>query len=121
MNVTPVPKMIRNTPSSTSGFPMLEELCIATSSHSFMTDSDLNNVLHGSPHLRVLDLRGASRITATGLHALPFESKFRFWKNKRVSTDVPHTVVNVIFKPHTAMNSTWFCGLSLYLFLLFTV
>lgn len=73
MNVTPVPKMIRNTPSSTSGFPMLEELCIATSSHSFMTDSDLNNVLHGSPHLRVLDLRGASRVTATGLYALPFE------------------------------------------------
>lgn len=73
MNVTPVPKMIRNTPSSTSGFPMLEELCIATSSHSFMTDSDLNNVLHGSPHLRVLDLRGGSRITATGLYALPCE------------------------------------------------
>ncbi|XP_050993161.1 LOW QUALITY PROTEIN: F-box/LRR-repeat protein 6 [Labeo rohita] len=73
MNVTPVPKMIRNTPSTTSGFPMLEELCIATSSHSFMTDSDLNNVLHGSPHLRVLDLRGGSRITATGLYALPCE------------------------------------------------
>lgn len=75
MNVTPVPKKIRNTPSSTSGFPMLEELCIATSSHSFMTDGDLNNVLHGSPHLRVLDLRGGSRITATGLYALPCESK----------------------------------------------
>ncbi|XP_073677453.1 F-box/LRR-repeat protein 6 [Garra rufa] len=73
MNVTPVPKMIRNTPSSTSGFPMLEELCIATSSHSFMTNNDLNNVLHGSPHLRVLDLRGGSRITATGLYALPCE------------------------------------------------
>ncbi|TRY88256.1 hypothetical protein DNTS_022636 [Danionella cerebrum] len=73
MNVTPVPKMIRNTPSSTSGFPMLEELCIATSSHSFMTDSDLNNVLHGSPQLRVLDIRGGSRITATGLCALPCE------------------------------------------------
>uniref|UniRef100_A0A671N1Z1 F-box and leucine-rich repeat protein 6 n=1 Tax=Sinocyclocheilus anshuiensis TaxID=1608454 RepID=A0A671N1Z1_9TELE len=66
MNVTPVPTMTRNTPSSKSGFPMLEELCIATSSHSFMTDNDLNNVLHGSPHLRVLDLRGGSRITATG-------------------------------------------------------
>ncbi|XP_059412035.1 F-box/LRR-repeat protein 6 [Carassius carassius] len=73
MNVTPVPKKIRNTPNSTSGFPMLEELCIATSSHSFMTDGDLNNVLHGSPHLRVLDLRGGSRITATGLYALPCE------------------------------------------------
>ncbi|XP_056335228.1 F-box/LRR-repeat protein 6 [Danio aesculapii] len=73
MNVTPVPKMIRNTPQSTCGFPMLEELCIATSSHSFMTDNDLNNVLHGSPNLRVLDLRGGSRITSTGLYALPCE------------------------------------------------
>ncbi|XP_057210487.1 F-box/LRR-repeat protein 6 [Triplophysa rosa] len=73
MNVTPVPKMIRNTPSSTSGFPLMEELCIATSSHSFMSDSDLSNVLHSSPNLRVLDLRGASRITATGLYALPCE------------------------------------------------
>lgn len=73
MNVNPVPKMIRNTPSSTYGFPLLEELCIATSSHSFMSDSDLSNVLHSSPHLRVLDLRGASRITATGLDALPCE------------------------------------------------
>lgn len=95
MNFTLLPKMIRNTASSTSGFPMLEELCIATSSHSFMTDSDLNNVLHGSPHLRVLDLRGASRITATGLYALPFESKFRFQNNKMVNIDVPHTVVKM--------------------------
>ncbi|XP_065144928.1 F-box/LRR-repeat protein 6 isoform X1 [Paramisgurnus dabryanus] len=73
MNVTPVPKMIRNTPSSTCGFPLLEELCIATSSHSFMSDNDLSNVLHSSPHLRVLDLRGASRITAAGLDTLPCE------------------------------------------------
>ncbi|MCI4391911.1 hypothetical protein PGIGA_G00139970 [Pangasianodon gigas] len=73
MNINPVPKMIRNTPSSTLGFPMLEELCIASSSHSFMNDQDLLNVLHGSPHLRVLDLRGCSRITAAGLYALPCE------------------------------------------------
>uniref|UniRef100_A0A4W4EHK7 F-box and leucine-rich repeat protein 6 n=1 Tax=Electrophorus electricus TaxID=8005 RepID=A0A4W4EHK7_ELEEL len=71
MNVNPIPKMIRNTPSATPGFPMLEELCIASSSHLFMTDLDLLNVLHGSPHLRVLDLRGCSRITAVGLYALP--------------------------------------------------
>ncbi|XP_072531473.1 F-box/LRR-repeat protein 6 [Salminus brasiliensis] len=73
MNVSPIPKMIRNTPSSTPGFPMLEELCIASSSHSFMTDHDLLNVLHGSPHLRLLDLRGCSRVTATGLYSLPCE------------------------------------------------
>ncbi|KAK1785481.1 hypothetical protein P4O66_018852 [Electrophorus voltai] len=74
MNVNPIPKMIRNTPSATPGFPMLEELCIASSSHLFMTDLDLLNVLHGSPHLRVLDLRGCSRITAVGLYALPCQA-----------------------------------------------
>ncbi|KAF5901274.1 F-box/LRR-repeat protein 6, partial [Clarias magur] len=71
MNINPVPKMIRNTPSSTPGFPMLEELCIASSSHSFLNDQDLLNILHGSPHLRVLDLRGCARITAAGLYTLP--------------------------------------------------
>lgn len=75
MNINPVPKMIRNTPSSTLGFPMLEELCIASSSHSFLNDQDLLNILHGSPHLRVLDLRGCSRITAAGLYSLPCEGK----------------------------------------------
>ncbi|XP_076865942.1 F-box/LRR-repeat protein 6 isoform X2 [Brachyhypopomus gauderio] len=71
MNVSPIPKMIRNIPSATPGFPVLEELCIASSSHLFMTDHDLLKFLHGSPHLRVLDLRGCSRITAAGLYALP--------------------------------------------------
>ncbi|TSK31518.1 F-box/LRR-repeat protein 6 [Bagarius yarrelli] len=80
MNINPVPKMIRNTPSSTLGFPMLEELCIASSSHSFMNDQNLLNILHGSPHLRVLDLRGCSRITAAGLRALPCEGlECLFW------------------------------------------
>ncbi|XP_060753484.1 F-box/LRR-repeat protein 6 [Tachysurus vachellii] len=80
MNINPVPKMIRNTPSSTLGFPMLEELCIASSSHSFMNDQDLLNILHGSPNLRVLDLRGCSRITAAGLYALPCEGKCLHYK-----------------------------------------
>ncbi|XP_066531734.1 F-box/LRR-repeat protein 6 [Hoplias malabaricus] len=74
MNVSPIPKTIRNSPSSTLGFPLLEELCIASSSHSFMTDQDLLNVLHGSPLLRVLDLRGCSRVTATGLYNLPCQA-----------------------------------------------
>ncbi|KAL7883787.1 hypothetical protein SRHO_G00014450 [Serrasalmus rhombeus] len=73
MNVSPIPKMIRNTPSSTPGFPLLEELCIASSAHSLLTDLDLLNVLHGSPQLRVLDLRGCSRVTAMGLYSLPCE------------------------------------------------
>lgn len=73
MNVMPRPKMIRNLPTSATGFPMLEELCIATSSMSFFTDQDLNSLLHGSPRLRVLDLRGCSRVTPIALSALPCE------------------------------------------------
>ncbi|KAM9824040.1 F-box/LRR-repeat protein 6 [Neosynchiropus ocellatus] len=54
-----------------SGFPELEELCLATAYHSFTTDRDLINTLFGSTKLQVLDLRGCSEITATGLASLP--------------------------------------------------
>ncbi|KAI4891059.1 hypothetical protein NFI96_023920, partial [Prochilodus magdalenae] len=73
MNVSLIPKTIRNMPSSTAGFPLLEELSIASTSYSIITDVDLLNVLHGSPQLRVLDLRGCSRVTAMGLNNLPCE------------------------------------------------
>lgn len=53
------------------GFPMLEELSLATTSFSFTSDKDLLHILFGSPKLRVLDLRGCSRITPAGLAALP--------------------------------------------------
>ncbi|KAL2080125.1 hypothetical protein ACEWY4_023918 [Coilia grayii] len=80
MNVMPRPKMIRNTPTSGPGFPMLEELCIATSSVSFFSDQDLHSLLHGSPRLRVLDLRGCSRVTPTTLFALPCQDlECLFW------------------------------------------
>ncbi|XP_041932114.1 F-box/LRR-repeat protein 6 [Alosa sapidissima] len=80
MNVMPRAKTTRNVPTSTLGFPMLEELCIATSSVSFFTDQDLNSLLHGSPRLRVLDLRGCSRVTPTALSALPCEDlECLFW------------------------------------------
>lgn len=64
----------------TSGFPLLEELCIATTSFSYLTDRDLRDILFDSPKLRVLDLRGCSRITASGLAALPcLELECLFW------------------------------------------
>ncbi|KAJ8401432.1 hypothetical protein AAFF_G00383510 [Aldrovandia affinis] len=71
LNVTAMPKMARRGPCSASGFPDLEELCMASSSVSFFMDHDLNTLLHGSPNLRVLDLRGCTRITPAALSMLP--------------------------------------------------
>lgn len=71
MNVQPLHKGMRFGIDPTSGFPLLEELCIATTSFSYLTDRDLRDILFDSPKLRVLDLRGCSRITASGLADLP--------------------------------------------------
>lgn len=71
LNVRPLQKNMRNGAELALGFPLLEELCIATTSYSYMTDKYLWDVLFGSPRLRVLDLRGCSRITSEGLAALP--------------------------------------------------
>ncbi|XP_049458613.1 F-box/LRR-repeat protein 6 [Epinephelus fuscoguttatus] len=80
LNVRPLHKMMRSGADSTSGFPLLEELCIATASFSYMTDKDLWDILFGSTRLRVLDLRGCSRITPSGLTALPCpELECLFW------------------------------------------
>ncbi|KAM4630367.1 F-box/LRR-repeat protein 6 [Polymixia lowei] len=80
LNVIPVHKTMRNGPDATSGFPLLEELCMATTSVSFMTDKDLSHILFGSTKLRVLDLRGCSQITAFGLATLPcVELECLFW------------------------------------------
>uniref|UniRef100_A0A8C6WZE8 Uncharacterized protein n=1 Tax=Neogobius melanostomus TaxID=47308 RepID=A0A8C6WZE8_9GOBI len=53
------------------GFPLLEELSLATTLYSFTSDKDLLHILFGSTKLRVLDLRGCFRITPAGLAALP--------------------------------------------------
>ncbi|XP_056275687.1 F-box/LRR-repeat protein 6-like [Pseudoliparis swirei] len=80
LNVRPLHKTMRNGADSPSGFPLLEELCIATTSYSYMTDKDLWDILFGSTRLRVLDLRGCSRITPSGLTTLPcLELECLFW------------------------------------------
>ncbi|XP_062935726.1 F-box/LRR-repeat protein 6 isoform X2 [Cynocephalus volans] len=53
------------------GFPSLEELCLASSTCNFVSNEVLVRLLHGSPKLRLLDLRGCARITPAGLHDLP--------------------------------------------------
>ncbi|XP_039380103.1 F-box/LRR-repeat protein 6 isoform X2 [Mauremys reevesii] len=60
----------RSTPTSL-GFPHLEELCLATTSYSFVSDSVLQKILQASTRLRVLDLRGCFRVTPKGLQELP--------------------------------------------------
>lgn len=70
LNLIPMNKTVRGLEES-CGFPMLEELSLATTSYSFTSDKDLFHILFGSTKLRVLDLRGCSRITPAGLAALP--------------------------------------------------
>ncbi|XP_027260029.1 F-box/LRR-repeat protein 6 [Cricetulus griseus] len=53
------------------GFPNLEELCLAGSSCNFVSNEVLGRLLHCSPKLRLLDLRGCARITPSGLCDLP--------------------------------------------------
>ncbi|XP_030597717.1 F-box/LRR-repeat protein 6 [Archocentrus centrarchus] len=80
LNVRPLRKAMRSGVDSTSGFPFLEELCIATTSYSYLTDKDLWNILFDSTKLRVLDLRGCSGITPSCLAALPcLELEYLFW------------------------------------------
>ncbi|XP_061463156.1 F-box/LRR-repeat protein 6 [Rhineura floridana] len=63
----PVPCSVPHSP----GFPQLEELCLATTSFSFVDDSMLKRILCTSSRLRVLDLRGCFRVTPKGLELLP--------------------------------------------------
>lgn len=53
------------------GFPNLEELCLAGSSCNFVSNEVLGRLLHCSPKLRLLDLRGCARVTPSGLCDLP--------------------------------------------------
>ncbi|XP_041105200.1 F-box/LRR-repeat protein 6 isoform X2 [Polyodon spathula] len=71
LNQTWLPKVVRGAAVFQSGFPQLEELCLATSSSSSVEEQVLHRLLHGSPRLRVLDLRGCYRVTPAGLSTLP--------------------------------------------------
>ncbi|XP_057683668.1 F-box/LRR-repeat protein 6 isoform X2 [Corythoichthys intestinalis] len=82
LNVSPMHKNMQvwDSPGSQTGFPLLEELCIATASHSYMNDKHLQDILFDSPHLRVLDLRGCSAVTSACLVALPcLDLECLFW------------------------------------------
>ncbi|XP_062424562.1 F-box/LRR-repeat protein 6 [Rhea pennata] len=71
LNVVWSPKVSPRAAPAGPGFPQLEELCLATTSYSFVSDGVLRRILHASARLRVLDLRGCARVTPQGLQALP--------------------------------------------------
>ncbi|KAM9306045.1 F-box/LRR-repeat protein 6 [Gastrophryne carolinensis] len=69
-----VPWQARPAPRSSegwAGFPELQELCLATSRYSAVSDGVLQRLLRGAEKLRVLDLRGCYRVSPQGLCQLP--------------------------------------------------
>uniref|UniRef100_A0ABI7VTL1 F-box domain-containing protein n=1 Tax=Felis catus TaxID=9685 RepID=A0ABI7VTL1_FELCA len=71
LNLMWLPKPSGRVVTPGPGFPSLEELCLAGSSCNFVSNEALGRLLHDSPNLRLLDLRGCARITPGGLHDLP--------------------------------------------------
>ncbi|XP_043832518.1 F-box/LRR-repeat protein 6 [Dromiciops gliroides] len=71
LNLVWSPKMGGRGVAMGPGFPDLEELCLATSTITYVSDEVLYRLLHRSPRLRVLDLRGCARLTPAGLSSLP--------------------------------------------------
>ncbi|XP_072874619.1 F-box/LRR-repeat protein 6 isoform X3 [Chlorocebus sabaeus] len=71
LNLMWLPKPLGRGVAPGPGFPSLEELCLASSTCNFVSNEVLGRLLHGSPNLRLLDLRGCARITPAGLQDLP--------------------------------------------------
>lgn len=71
LNLMWLPKPSGRAVTPGPGFPSLEELCLASSTCNFVTNEVLDRLLHGSPNLRLLDLRGCLRVTPAGLCELP--------------------------------------------------
>lgn len=71
LNLPWLPKPAGRVAALGPGFPGLEELCLASSACSSVSDEVLGRLLHSSPNLRLLDLRGCARITPAGLDRLP--------------------------------------------------
>uniref|UniRef100_A0A8C3I1D4 F-box and leucine rich repeat protein 6 n=1 Tax=Chrysemys picta bellii TaxID=8478 RepID=A0A8C3I1D4_CHRPI len=71
LNVVWSPKPSPRFVPTSLGFPQLEELCLASTSYSFISDGVLQKILQASTRLRVLDLRGCFRVTPKGLQELP--------------------------------------------------
>lgn len=93
------------------GFPSLEELCLAGSTCSFVSNEVLGRLLHGSPKLRLLDLRGCARITPTGLCHLPCQGRLALlggWGGGGGHSACPARS-HPVLSPQSWSSSTWAC------------
>ncbi|XP_072911207.1 F-box/LRR-repeat protein 6 [Hemitrygon akajei] len=86
LNLTWFPRACTMIVSPEVGFSELEELCLATSSFSLVTDEVLVKLLHLSTKLRTLDLRGCYRITSASLQLLPCQDLSRLFLGLYCST-----------------------------------
>ncbi|XP_053571478.1 F-box/LRR-repeat protein 6 isoform X1 [Bombina bombina] len=68
------------------GFVELHELCLATSSYSFVSDTVCQKLLRDSSKLQVLDLRGCYRVTPEGICKLPCTDLQRLYLGLYCST-----------------------------------
>lgn len=75
LNLMWLPKPCGRVVTPGPGFPSLEELCLAGSTCNFVSNEALGRLLHGSPNLRLLDLRGCARVTPAGLRDLPCQGQ----------------------------------------------
>ncbi|CAH2284688.1 Hypothetical predicted protein, partial [Pelobates cultripes] len=64
-------KSISRRSEENPGFTELQELCLATSNYSFVSDTVCKRLLRDSTKLKMLDLRGCYRVTPQGICDLP--------------------------------------------------
>ncbi|CAN9503675.1 unnamed protein product [Ophioblennius macclurei] len=99
LNVRPMNKS-RTATNSLPGFPLLEELSMATTSFSYVTDKFLWDMLFSSTRLRLLDLRGCARITPHGLAVLPCpDLEALFWGqyfSKHIGSSLPKKGLHMV-------------------------
>lgn len=76
LNVSWQARPVPRTSTGASGFPELQELCLATSRYSSVNDNVCQRLLKDSSKLRVLDLRGCYKISPKGLSELPCTGQY---------------------------------------------
>ncbi|PIO28664.1 hypothetical protein AB205_0178500 [Aquarana catesbeiana] len=94
LNVSWQARPVPRTSTGASGFPELQELCLATSRYSSVNDNVCQRLLKDSRKLRVLDLRGCYKISPKGLSELPCTDVEHLFLGLYCSTMVSSSMVS---------------------------
>ncbi|XP_077346596.1 F-box/LRR-repeat protein 6-like [Lithobates pipiens] len=94
LNVSWQARPVPRTSTGASGFPELQELCLATSRYSSVNDNVCQRLLKDSSKLRVLDLRGCYKISPKGLSELPCTDVEHLFLGLYCSTMVSSSMVS---------------------------